>query len=92
MSKGSNTLCVKEGLVETGKVSPLIQCCSACLQASVPVAPDPPAVDENGDEITQWYVGPGHPNDGNEGNEGNEGDEGAIGSAFFPLNAYACLI
>ena len=32
-------------------------------------------VDENGDEITQWYVGPGHPNDGNEGNEGNEGGD-----------------
>jgi hypothetical protein len=29
--------------------------------------------DALGDEITQWYIGPGHPNDGNEGNEGNEG-------------------
>ena len=30
-------------------------------------------LDALGDEITERYIRPGHPNDGNEGNEGNEG-------------------
>ena len=36
--------------------------------------------------LNQFYIRPGHSNDGNEGNEGNEGDEGTDGIGVQPTS------